>query len=116
MKKHKELPEYKLSERLKYLRESRQWTQMEFSKHAKVSQSTIAHIEKGLKDPSVDTLRKIAIALDVDIATIFASKEVHVFDIPRLRRKYKKSEDLTDAMHAALWKVVQFARDIKYLK
>lgn len=110
------MPEFNLGSRLQYLRESRKWTQQEFARYAHVSQSTIAHIEKGWKDPSINTLQKIAKALDVDIATLFASKDVHVFDIPRLRRKYKTSDDLTDALYAALGKVVQYAKDIGYLK
>jgi transcriptional regulator with XRE-family HTH domain len=119
--KKKELTEepgqiYKLGERLRYLRESRHWTQEQFAKHAEVSQSTIAHIEKGLKDPSVGTLRKIAVALDIDIATIFASRDVHVFDIPRLRRKYKTADDLTESLYTALGKVIQYAKDISFLK
>jgi transcriptional regulator with XRE-family HTH domain len=51
-------------------REASSLTQSELAKKAKVSQSTIAHIEIGKKSPSFDTLEKLAIAL-----------ELHPFDL-----------------------------------
>jgi len=104
--------DYNLGERLRFLRESRKFSQKDFARAVGVSQSTIAHIETSRKDPSVSTLGQIARALDVDIATLFASKEVHVFDLPRLRRKYKSADQLTDAIYAALGKVLRYAKDI----
>ncbi|MCE3010507.1 MAG: helix-turn-helix domain-containing protein [Proteobacteria bacterium] len=105
-------PEYNLGERLKFIRESRKLTQVQLSKMAKVSQAAIAHLERGTKDPSVDMLRKLAVALDVEIATLFAAEDVYVFDLKRLRRKYKKSQDLTPHLYKALSLVVQYAEDI----
>src|SRR5665213_1471695 len=107
--------EYNLGSRLKFLRESRNLSQQEFAKSAGLSQSTIAHLEKGLKDPSIETLKKLARCLDIDIATIFASEDVHVFDILRLRRKYKNVDQLTPGIYTALGKVIQYARDIKFI-
>ncbi len=108
-------PEYNLGERVKFLRESRKFTQNDLAKSAKVSQATVAHIEKGTKDPSVETLRKIAIALDTHIATLFASDETFVFDLIRLRRKYHDVNKLTPHLYMGLGKVIQFARDIGYI-
>lgn len=76
-------PEYSLSERLKFLRESRKLTQGAMAKLAGLSQATIAHIEKGTKDPNVETLNKISRALDIHIATLFATDDVFVFDMKR---------------------------------
>lgn len=115
-KKAVKTPEYSLSERLKFLRENRKLTQGGLAKIAGLSQATIAHIEKGSKDPSVETLNKIASALDIHIATLFAADDVFVFDMKRLRRKYDDVDKLTPHLYMAVGKVVQYARDVGMLK
>lgn len=87
---------------------------MQLSKQAGVSQSTIAQIESGKKDPSVQTLRKLAAALDVHIAVLFAGDEVHVFDMKRLRARYKRADQLNATLYRALGMVVQYAREIGF--
>lgn len=108
-------PTYNLGERVKYLRDARKLTQKDLASLAKVSQATIAHIERSSKDPSVETLRKIATALDTHIATLFASEDLYVFDMKRLRRKYESADKLTPHLYMALGRVVQFARDIRFI-
>lgn len=112
----KALPAYNMGERLKFLRESRQINSKDFAKMVGVTPSTITQIEKGRKEPSLETLRKIARALDVDVATVFASSDVHIFDLLRLRRKYKNVDALTPHLYTALGKVIQYAKDIGFLK
>lgn len=107
-------PEYNLGERLKFFRESRKLTQAQLAKLADVSQATIAHIEKSSKDPSVETLRKLATALDTHVATLFATNDVYVFDLKRLRRKYTNADRLTPHLYMALGRVIQFAKDISF--
>ena len=108
---------YSLPERLHYLRQERRGlTQAELAKMSGVSQSTIAQIEKGRKDPSITTLRKIADALDVHIAVLFASDDVHVFDMKRMNAKYHKIEDLNPTLHVAIDKVVRYAKKIGFLE
>ena len=114
--KEPETPEYNLGERLKFLRESRNLTQKELANLANVSQATIAHIEKNSKDPSVETLKKLAEALDTHIATLFATNDVFVFDLKRLRRKYSNVDKLTPHLYMALGKVLQYAKDIGFIK
>ncbi len=114
MAKAKKLSQYSLPERLKYLRIDRQMTQADLAKISKVSQSTIAQIESGRKDPSISTLRQIAAALDIELAILFASENVHVFDMNRLRKRYKKAEDLKPTISAAISNILRFARDINF--
>jgi transcriptional regulator with XRE-family HTH domain len=118
MKKKKaiKLNDYSLSERLRYLRESRNLTQKELALLAGVSQPTIAHIEKNTKDPSVATLDKIAQALDIHIGTLFTTNDVFVFDLIRLRRKYTTVDKLTPHLYMGLGKVIQYAKDIGMIK
>lgn len=108
--------DFSLSERLKYLRETRNLTQKDLAELADVSQPTIAHIEKGTKDPSVNTLSKIANALDIHISTLFTTNEIFVFDLKRLRRKYNHVDKLTPHLYMGLGKVIQYAKDIGMIK
>lgn len=108
--------DYNLGERLRYLREQRNLTQKDLSLMAKLSQATIAHLEKGTKDPSIETLKKISECLDIHVATLFSSNDVYIFDLKRLRRKYKSVDEMTPHLYMAIGKVVQYARDIGYLK
>ena len=109
--------EYSLPERIQYMRqERRKLTQAELAKLSGVSQSTIAQIESGKKDPSTSTLKKIAQAMDVHLSVLFATDDVHIFDMPRLKKKYQHVDKLNDTLYTALGKVVQYARDIGFLK
>lgn len=115
MKKKASIEKYDLGERLSYLRDSRKLTQSELSKKAKVSQSTIAQIESGKKDPSVTTLKKLASALDVHMAILFASDDVHVFDMKKMKDKYKSVDKLHPTLYYALGRVIQYAKEIGFI-
>ena len=108
--------EFNLGERLRYLRTLRGLSQAQLAQGAKLSQPTVAHIETGRKDPSIQTLKSIARFLDIEIAALFATDDVHVFDLRRLRRKYNSADKLTPHLYAALGKVIQYAKDIGYIK
>lgn len=116
LKKPHSIDHYELPERLNYLRQLRGLTQARLAKKAQVSQSTVAQIEKGKKDPSISTLKKIAKALDVELAIFFASDSVHIFDMNRLIKNYKSVDDLNPTLYMALGKLIQYAKDIGYLK
>lgn len=105
-----------LGDRLKYFRSLRSLSQAQLAKDAKLSQGTIAQIETGRKDPSVNALRQIARALDTEIAALFAGDDIFVFDLRRLRRKYNHPDKLTPHLYMALGRVIQYARDIGFLK
>jgi transcriptional regulator with XRE-family HTH domain len=108
--------EYPLGERLRYLRGQRRLSQVQLAKDAQLSQATIAQIESGRKEPSLQALRQLARALDIEIAALFTGEDIFVFDLRRLRRKYDHPDKLTPHLYMALGRVVQFARDIGFLK
>src|SRR5690606_5339719 len=115
MKKSKSISNYTLPERLKFLRQTRNLTQGGLAKKAGVAQSTIAQIEGGRKDPSISTLKHIAQALDIEIAILFATDDVHVFDMKRLNARYRTIDDLNPTLHVAVDKVVRFAKKIGFI-
>jgi transcriptional regulator with XRE-family HTH domain len=114
-KQSKSISNYSLPERLKYLRVSRDLTQGELAKKAGVAQSTIAQIESERKDPSISTLKQVAQALGVEIAILFASDDVHVFDMKRLNEKYHSVSDLNPTLHVAIDRVVRYAKKIGFI-
>jgi transcriptional regulator with XRE-family HTH domain len=117
MKQHKaKIAAFSLSDRLVYLRQRRNLTQIELAKAANISQSTIAQLESGKKEPSLSTLTKLAKALDVHIAIFFSSDDVHVFDMNRLRKKYDHIDKLNPTIYHALGRVVDYAREIGFIK
>jgi transcriptional regulator with XRE-family HTH domain len=105
-----------LAERVRYLRSRRDLSQEQLAKASGVSQSTIAQIERGRKDPSMTTLKKICKALDLELAVLFAGDQIHVFDMPRLSKRYKSAADLNPTLYKALGEVVRFARQIKFIE
>ncbi len=56
---------------VKRLRQAREWNQTELAYHAGLAPSVISQIENGKRDPSARTLRKLAEALEVDVADLF---------------------------------------------
>ena len=115
MKKNQpQLERFTLSERIKYMRGRREMTQSDLAKAAKISQSTVAQIESGDKDPSFTTLLKVAEALDCHLAVLFSSDDVHVFDMKRLRKKYNSVNKLNPTLFHAIGRVLQYAREIGF--
>lgn len=106
------ISKFTLGDRIAYLRKKRDLTQGELAKKAKLSQSSIAQIESGKKDPSMGAVQRLADALDVHMALLFAEDDVHIFDMVNLRKKYKSVEDLNETLYRAVGEVVRFARDI----
>jgi transcriptional regulator with XRE-family HTH domain len=60
-----------MGQRVKRLREAREWSQPDLAKRAKVSQAYIAELERGTKrNPSVRIAVRLAKALGVPVAAL----------------------------------------------
>lgn len=59
---------------IKYFRLKRGYTQKALALKAGISRSYLCEIEQGNKQPSLSTLTKISLALDVNIADLLAKK------------------------------------------
>jgi transcriptional regulator with XRE-family HTH domain len=59
--------------RLKDLRDARDWSQEQLARETNVSQVTIWNLETGRTQPRLDTIRKLAAALGVDVGDLFKS-------------------------------------------
>ena len=89
-----------IGEKIRQIRIKKGLTQKDLAKRLYVSQSYIANYENGNRKPKIETLQRIAAALDVPIDTFL---EVQTFDTP---------EDF----HAAWDRVTQAGRDYEQIK
>lgn len=106
---------FPLNERISYLRNTRRLTQKELAVASRLSQSTIAQIESGRKDPSVKTLEKLARALDIQLAIFFMTDNVLVFDLEKLKRKYNHVDKLNPTIEQALGRIVRYSKEIGFI-
>lgn len=60
-----------LGQRIRELRTERHMSQEELSFKASISPAHLGQIERALKNPTIDTIAKIAAALDIPIAVLF---------------------------------------------
>jgi transcriptional regulator with XRE-family HTH domain len=63
-----------LAERIRSLRDSREWTQEQLADRAAIQRSYLADLERGRRNPSVRTLVKLANAFTVSIPDLFETK------------------------------------------
>ena len=60
-----------LAANVKRLRRAKGWTQSDLATEANVRQALISEIEKGVANPTMRTIAKLAHALDVDPVDLF---------------------------------------------
>ena len=60
-----------LGMRIKFLRKSKKLSQLDLSLEAGVNKNYISDLEKGRRNPTILVLNKIAVALNIDLATLF---------------------------------------------
>src|SRR5437899_4219009 len=68
--------ENQLAERLQKLRETRRLTQAELGRKAGMAAASISHFETGQRTPSLDSLVKLADALQVSVDTLLGRAPV----------------------------------------
>jgi transcriptional regulator with XRE-family HTH domain len=60
-----------LGKRIVYLRQQKGWSQLDLSLEAGINRNYLSDLERGKRNPTVMILQKIALALTVDLATLF---------------------------------------------
>ena len=61
-----------IGSRIRYFRKLKGWSQETLALQAEINPAFLGHLERGLKSPTVKTLEKIACALDISMAELFA--------------------------------------------
>ncbi len=90
--------ELRLGQAVRRLREQRNLSMKRLAEQAKVSESFISQVERGVANPSVASLRRIAGALSIPVATLFEGptgehRVVRASERPRLTHPQRKWED-----------------------
>ncbi|MFF7399835.1 helix-turn-helix domain-containing protein [Achromobacter sp. NPDC008082] len=67
-----------LAQRLRALRQERDWTLKQLAAATGVAASTLSKIENSLLSPTYDNLIKIAAGLDLDVAELFTASDAHM--------------------------------------
>jgi len=83
---------------VKEIRRRKGWSQKELAEESGVGQDTISGIESGRHEPRPSTLRKLADALDVEVADFFREPAVPLADASREAGPLNKDEIL-DVVH-----------------
>jgi transcriptional regulator with XRE-family HTH domain len=65
-----------LAHRVRELRRSLKMSQRDLAEEAELRQALISEIERGEANPTLDSLLKIAIALDVSLIALFNSRQL----------------------------------------
>jgi transcriptional regulator with XRE-family HTH domain len=68
---------------VKEIRRRKGWSQKDLAEESGVGQDTISGIESGRHEPRPSTLRKLAVALDVEVADFFREPAVPFDEAPR---------------------------------
>lgn len=79
---------FHLGDRVRKLRKAKDWTQDELAKKAGLSRDTIVNLEESPESRKAHTLRQVARALKVDLATLVSETEA----IPPVPQTTRKSE------------------------
>ncbi len=69
----------KFGKRIKIERIMRDWTMEQLAEKAGLGTTTIASVEKGLGSPTLDTIEKLAIALDIKLHELLIFDDVEKF-------------------------------------
>jgi transcriptional regulator with XRE-family HTH domain len=83
---------------VKEIRRRKGWSQKDLAEESGVGQDTISGIESGRHEPRPSTLRKLADALDVEVADFFREPVVPLADAPPPSGPLNKDEIL-DVVH-----------------
>lgn len=62
---------FALGKRIAYLRKQKHLSQLQFALECGVAKSYVSELESGKRNPSLLTLEKICLALDVTLSTLF---------------------------------------------
>lgn len=94
--------DYPLHTRIQYLRRLRDLTQAELAKRSGITQGSLAHFEAGKNSPSVKTLVALAAGLEISPAIFFTNDDVLVFDLKKMKAKYKSLSEMPDKLYRDL--------------
>jgi transcriptional regulator with XRE-family HTH domain len=97
-------------ETLREFRRRRGWSQKDLADESGVGQDTISGIESGRHEPRPSTLRKLADALDVEVADFFREPALPLAEAPREARPPQTSTQSVEEFEQTLESVLEPVR------
>lgn len=85
----------KIGNKIRCLRKLRGWSQETLAFNANINPAFLGQLERGLKSPTVVTLKKIAEALDVSLAELFTAVPTCEEELCRKELNLKKFSCIT---------------------
>ena len=82
-------------EEVKRLRKERGWSQQRLADEANINKVTLIRIEHGVGNPGIDTLEKLAKALDIEIADFFPKAQVPLWPEAPVERRGAAYEQMS---------------------
>ena len=70
LKKHQIDIYHQLGKRIVHLRKQKKWSSLDLALEAEINKNYLNDLENGRRNPTLKVLKKIAIALDIDIAEL----------------------------------------------
>jgi len=64
-----------LGMRIKYLRQKRRWSQEDLALNSSINRNYISDLENGRRNPSLEILERITVALDITLEELFKGIE-----------------------------------------
>ena len=98
-----------LGKKIRQIRHAQGLSQEELALRASMNPAHLGHIERGLKSPTIDTISKIAAALNVDICELF-DFESNVSTLSRNSRIAAAVSDLTERQQNDILKVIRLMK------
>jgi transcriptional regulator with XRE-family HTH domain len=106
-----------LGEKIKKLRELKNYTQQYMANQLEISQSGYGKIERNETDISITKLEKIAGILQTDIVSILIFEDKHIFSASSVQKIVSKESSCNESCSELVDKVIQqYITEITYLK
>ncbi len=62
---------YQLGKRIVYLRQQRQWSQLDLSIHANINKNYLSDLEQGRRNPTLKILNRLCVAFSISLQDLF---------------------------------------------
>jgi transcriptional regulator with XRE-family HTH domain len=62
---------YQLGKRLVYLRQQRQWSQLDLSIHSNINKNYLSDLEQGRRNPTLKILNRLCVAFSISLQDLF---------------------------------------------
>jgi|LakMenE01Jun11ns_1017448.scaffolds.fasta_scaffold9758537_2 transcriptional regulator with XRE-family HTH domain len=62
---------YQLGKRIVYLRQQRQWSQLDLSIHSNINKNYLSDLEQGRRNPTLKILNRLCVAFSISLQDLF---------------------------------------------